>query len=306
MHRLDWNDIRFFLAIHQAGSLAGAGRDLGVQHSTVGRRLDALEHALGTPLFTRTLDGLLLTEAGRQILPLAEEAAKALAAIELGVGGNARIEGIVRVTTSDAFARFLVNVLPELQARHPNLTVHMLAGNRALDLAKGEADLAVRLMATAQGDLISRTVGLTGWSIYAAPAYLQRRGMLASPTALEGHDVIGFDEAMATTPGGLWLAAHAAGARVVLRANGIVPALNAAAAGMGIAVVPCFIGDAEAGLVRLTREVVGGRPITLVFHPSVGKIPRVRVVIDFIAETVQRSAAAFHGTAPAAPEPVGK
>jgi DNA-binding transcriptional LysR family regulator len=302
MHSLEWNDVRYFLAIGEAGTLAGAGRALGVQHSTVARRLDALERALGVSLFTRTPDGLILTEAGQEILPLAEAAGKALAAIERRVGGgDSRVEGRVRLATSEAFSGLMIRILSDLKARHPELTVDIISGNRPLDLTRGEADIAVRILPTQQPDLISRKVGKAGWSLYAAASYIHRAGIPATPSELAGHDLIDFDEAMAGVPGAEWLRKHGEGARIVLRGNSIISVLNAAVAGMGIAGLPCFVAEAEPGLRRLTHELVGSRDVCLVYMPAVGRIARVRAVIDFIAESLAERSAMLRGDAPAGP-----
>jgi DNA-binding transcriptional LysR family regulator len=293
---LDWNDFRHFLAVHRAGTLAGAARGLRVQHSTVGRRLDALEEALGARLFLRTPDGFVLTGAGAAILPLIEEAERALAAAErLVEGGDERIEGIVRLTTSESFSGLLVRRLAELSTLHPQLMVEVLAGNRSLDLSRGEADLAVRIAATTQPDLVCKRIGDAGWSLYASEGYLRRRGAPASPRDLAGHDVIAFDESMAAVPGAIWLDRHGAGARVAIRGNSIPAVLNAAIVGMGLAVIPCFMGDVEPTLSRLTPEVLGSREIWLVFHPDVARIARVRRVIDFVTMVIGEESARLRG-----------
>jgi DNA-binding transcriptional LysR family regulator len=298
MHSLDWNDVRYFLAIGEAGTLAGAGRALGVQHSTVARRLDAVERALGVSLFTRTPDGLILTEAGQEILPLAQQAGKALADMERRVGGgDSRIEGSVRLATSEAFSGLMIRILSELKERHPALTVDILSGNRPLNLTRGEADIAVRLMATPQPDLISRKVGESGWSLYAAESYTRRAGAPAVASDLAGHALIDFDEAMAGVPGAQWLRKHGDGARIVLRGNSIIAVLNAAVAGMGVAGLPCFVADAEPGLRRLTPAIIGTRDVCLVYMPTVGRIARVRAVIDFIAESLAERSALLRGDA---------
>ena len=296
MHSFDWNDLRYFLAIRRERTLAGAARSLRVQHSTVGRRLEALETMLGASLFTRTPDGFLLTEAGTGILTLAEDAERALTAIERRVAGtDERIEGIVRLTASEAFSGFLVRRLAELQQRHPGLMVEVLVGNQSLDLMRGEADLALRISATTQSELICKRIGDAGWSLYAAESYIARRGAPASPTELAGHDVIGFDETMAGVPGARYLRDYAAGAHVMLRGNSIVSVLNAAIVGMGLAMLPCFLAEAEPTLRRLAPEILGSREIWLVFHPDVARIARVRCVIDFVTEIIGREAARLRG-----------
>jgi DNA-binding transcriptional LysR family regulator len=296
LHNLDWNDLRYFLAVCRAGSLAGAGRSLRVRHSTVSRRLDALEAALCVSLFTRTPDGFVLTDAGTRIMPMAEEAERALLAVERQVGGeDDRIEGVVRLTTSEAFSGFMVRRMAPLHEAHPGLMVEVLSGNRPFDLTRGEADLALRIGHPVQPELICKRVGDAGWSVYASETYLARRGTPASLDDLSGHDVIGFDDTMAQVPGAIWLRDHAQGVAVTLRGNSILSVLNAAIVGMGVAVIPCFLGDGESNLRRLTPEVVGSRELWLVFHPDVARIARIRTVIDFVTAMIAKEAATLRG-----------
>jgi DNA-binding transcriptional LysR family regulator len=296
MHSLDWNDLRYFLAVCRAGTLVGAARSLHVRHSTVGRRVEALEAALGVSLFMRAPDGLVLTEAGREIVPLAEEAERAVTAVERRVaGGDKRIDGIVRVTTSESFSGFLMRRLPELQAQHPTLTVEVLTGNASLDLMRRQADLAIRFMETTQADLICKRLCDAGWSLYASETYLARAGNPRTPTDLARHDIIGFDETMARSPGAIWLEEHKAGARVVVRCNSLMSALNASIAGMGVTVLPCFLAEAQPSLRRLTDEVLATRAIWVVFHPDVAQIRRVRTVIDFVSTIIGKEATTFRG-----------
>ena len=296
MHNMDWDDIRYFLAIYRSGSSNGAARCLGVQHTTVGRRLTALEEALETNLFIRTPEGLSPTAAALEILPLAEEAERSFLAITRQVGSSdSRIEGEVRLTTSDAFSTYVVRQLPRLRERHPALTVEILSGNSLFDLARGEADLAIRMVPTTQPDLICRKIGVAGWSLYASEDYLARRGRPKSTTDLCGHEVIGFDESLAGSPGALWLGQHAKGTLMPLKGNSIGAVVNAAIVGIGVAIVPCYIASAEAGLRRVTPEVLSSRDIWLVFHPDAARVARIRTVIDFVAEVIGADAALFAG-----------
>jgi DNA-binding transcriptional LysR family regulator len=255
-----------------------------------------LEAALGASLFTRAPEGLMLTEAGRGIVSLAEDAERAVAAIERRVaGGDKRIEGIVRVATSETFSGFLMRRLPELQERHPTLTVELLSGNASLDLMRREADLAIRFTETTQPDLISKRLCDVGWSLYGSESYLARAGTLKSPTDIAGHDIIGFAETMVRSPGAVWLEQHKTDTRVVALSNSLLSALNAGVAGMGVTVLPCFLADPDPRLRRLTDEVVATRPIWVVFHADVGQIKRVRAVIDFVSSIIVKDAAAFRG-----------
>jgi DNA-binding transcriptional LysR family regulator len=295
---VDWNDFRYFLAIARAGSFAGAARELGVEHTTVGRRLTALETALGTRLFVRGPEGLTITAAGRDVLPLCEEIAARAQAIERRVAGESdRVEGTVRVAVSEALSGYFIKQSGALRDRHPGLTVEMLIGNQASDLLRGEADLAVRARPVTEPDLVARKLVSAGWSMYASADYLARRGMPPAPETLAGHDVIAFDDSMARTPGRIWFDTHAKGCNVAMRGNSLVAVLNAALSGLGLAVLPCFLaeGDPEPRLRRLTPRVLDTRDIHLVVHPDLARVARVRAVMDFIVELFARDAALWTG-----------
>ena len=294
----DWNDFRYFLAIARSGSLAGAARELGVEHTTVGRRLSALEADLGARLFLRGPDGLIATDAGRGILPLAQEIEARFEAIGRRVsGGDDRIEGTVRFSISEALSGYFVKHFAALRERHPSLVVQISSGNHASDLMRGEADLAVRAREVTEPDLLARKVACAGWSLYAAHDYVARKGAPATPEDLRGHDVIGFDDSLRNTPGGLWLDAHANGTNIVMRGNSIVAAINAAICGMGVGVVPCFLAETEPLLRRLTPRVLGGRDIYLVVHPDLARVARVRAVMDFVVDLFTKDAALWSGAA---------
>lgn len=293
---LEWNDLRYFLAVYRTRTLAGAARSLGVEHTTVGRRLATMERALGATLFVRTPGGLLPTESAGQILPLAEQAERALQSIErVALGEDSRPEGLVRVTTSETFVMFLGRRLAELHAKHPSITVEVLSGNANLDLTRGEADLAVRIAPTTQAELVCRKLVAAGWSAFASRSYVATHGVPTPITNLASHNVIAFNDSLSKVPGARWLEAHAKGAHVVLRSGSIPAAWNAALGGLGIAVVPCFLAEREPDMLRLTSEVLGSRDIFLVAHPDLARVARVRVVMDFLIDRFSRDAELLSG-----------
>ena len=249
---MDWNDLRYFLTIARTGTLAGAARELRVEHTTVGRRLSALENALGVRLFTRGPGGVLLTAAGAEVLRSAEDIADNVASIERRVSGvDSRISGTVRLTIPESVNDYFARQLARLRACYPELVIELLSDNRALDIRGGEADIAVRFCEASDPDLIVRKAGIGGWSLYASPEYVARKGLLKSPKDLRGHDVIGFQESLADVTGALWLRAHADGARTVLRGNSTAAIASAVVVGLGLAPLPCFLA-AQSGIVRLT------------------------------------------------------
>lgn len=290
----DWNDLRYLAAIARSGSLTAAARELGVKHTTVGRRLEALEEALGTKLLVRGPDGVTLTDLAKEILPLVDEMAARADAIQRRVTSDDRIAGGVRVATTDTLGEFLLRELPSFHERHPELTIEILASSRSYDLLRGEADVALRVADVTSPELLVRKLGRTGWSLYASAAYVAKRGGIVDPDDLRGHDAVGF----ATTlrwPGALWLDERAQGIHFVLRANTMMTAVRAVAAGIGLSVLPCFLASIEPLLVRLTPRVLGSTPMMLLVPRDLARVPRVRAVLDWITGLVERDPALWSG-----------
>lgn len=289
-----WDDLRALLAVHRGRSLAAAGRALGIDATTVGRRLGALEQALGARLFERTPEGLSPTEAGRRAVALAERTDEGVTALEREVGGaDARVEGPVRLTAGDGLlVNVLVPALPGLLARHPGLRLELFAGTRAYDLARREADVAVRLFRPREPSLIATRLAQVGYGLYAAPAYLGRRGAPARAADLAGHDLLGFDASLDRTPEMRWLRARAGEDRFVLRCS-TTPALVAACrAGLGIMACAARIAAAEPGLARvLPRVALPAREVWAVYHPDLRGSARVGAVLDWLAATLRAAEA---------------
>ncbi len=162
----------------------------------------------------------------------------------------------------------------------------------AIDLARGDADLAVRMFRESRGDLITRKIGTMGWSVYASRPYLDKHPC-GSIDSFEGHDLVGFADATARSPGGVWLAAREKGARVVMRGTTVTTVMQSAMAGMGIAVLPCHVVDAS--LVRLTDEIVAQTEVFLLIPPTHRETARVRIVGDAIADLFARECAGLSG-----------
>ena len=284
---MDWDDLRYFLAAYRHRTMAGAARELGCEHTTVGRRIAALETALATSLFTRRPEGLVPTEAANDLAPLAEKTARAIAEISsVAAQRDTRLAGVVRLTTPDAFAGFVIKRLVELRERCPEVVVDVLSDNRVLDIARGEADLALRFAPTTQNDLVTRRLSEVNGAIYASPTYIARRG--GSVDSLAGHEVVGYEDSLANVPGARWLARHGEEATVVLRGNSLLAVLDAAAEGLGLAVLPCWLADPDPRLQRLSAPGLTSGSLYLVVHPDVAKIARVRTVMDFLVDVVRR------------------
>jgi len=283
-----WEDLRYFLAVARAGSLAKAGRALKVQHTTVARRVTQLEQDLGVALIARTPDGVQLTTAGERALAHAEAMEAEMSALALAVGGgDEKLEGAVKVTVSEGVSGFLLRRLAPLKARHPKLDIHILTSNRAYDLSRGEADIAIRVVPTSDSDLKIRKLADAAWCVYAAKEYLAAHPAPRTSDDLKKHALIGFDEGLANVPGAVWLREHGLEDRVVLRTNSIPSALSATVSAIGLALLPSLTACDETSVVRVLEDlVIDRRPMWLVTHPDVARAARVRVVMDFLTELI--------------------
>jgi DNA-binding transcriptional LysR family regulator len=302
----DWNDLRCFLAIAREGSLAAAARVLEVDASTVGRRLSALEAGLGARLFERTPSGLALTDAARSIRSAVEEMeAGALAVERRASGEDARLEGMVRITLTEAFAVDMI--LPRFapfRERHPGIEVRFLTHYGALDLTRREAELAIRLTRPQDASLVARKVGEIAIAPYASEEYLARRGQPDPTRGFTGHAVIGYTGDAARWPEARWLTETAPGARVAIRCNSILSVVAAARAGLGVGVLPCLRGDREPALRRVAPPVDAlRRGIWLVVHPDLQHNARVRATLHFLTELIQRERPLLSGEGRPAPIP---
>jgi DNA-binding transcriptional LysR family regulator len=294
----DWDDLRYLLAVSRAGSFAGAARELSVKHTTVARRIAALEEALGAALVRKGTDHVALTRAGEEVMATAARMATEAESIARRVSGDGRIEGIVRVTMPDAFAMYVAKRVPELRDRHPDLAVHILSDARVYDLDAGEADIAIRVHAATKPHYIERKLCEPRWAFYASRDYVDRRGAPTNVAELGTHVLIGYGAEGANAPGAVWLDEHLPSATYEARFNSVVQVLNAIAMGLGVGPIPCFLGDGDSDLLRVCDVQLPARAIRLVAHPDVARVPRVRAVIDFIAESFKRDEAMWAGKRP--------
>ncbi len=296
MRRLDWNDLKYLLALKRAGTLAGAARALSVDHSTVSRRLSALEEEIGSSLFRRTPEGLVFTEAGEQAAATAEAMERTTQSL-LGklAGGDDRPEGVVRLTIPEGF---IPRVLPEVQQlgeRHPGLRVELLSSSAALDLLRGEADLALRLFRPTQAGLVVRPLGKVGWSLYAGEAYVARKGLLAAAGDLTGHELIAYEEGLKSTPGQRWLDETDHHGQVVMRCGTMRAVQLAIAQGVGIGAMPCFVAANDPTLRRMMPQTIAAGEAHLVTTPDLQKVKRVRLVLDALVAMYERDRAIYQG-----------
>jgi DNA-binding transcriptional LysR family regulator len=285
----DWNDLRPFLALARAGSLAGAARSLGTQHSTISRRIDALEQALGLRLVQRVPSGVGLTEAGQRLMPLAEEAERAMLAFEAAASGAPRIW---RVSLPTGIASLVGPGIAALRKRWPDLAVEVQSSSQMADIVSGAADIAVRMRRVEDQSLMVRKLGEAGWSLYASPGYLAKTPFAGD---LAGHSLIGFHADLAETPADVWLSRHGVAGQVVLRLGQMTDLVATARSGVGLALLPCVLADAAEGLVRLTPDVLVRQPVFLVCRRDVAGDPAARPVIRCLATAITRAGPVLEG-----------
>jgi DNA-binding transcriptional LysR family regulator len=280
---MDWDDARVLLGLLRTGNLRAAALRLGLDTSTVSRRLARIEEKLGTRLFSRTRDGLRPTAAAERLRKHAEAMEAELASmVQSARAQQTSVSGAVRIATTEAFGRMLVTAgLLDVQREHPGVAIDLLAENRSVDLARGEADVAVRLAALRQPSLRARCVARTPVGLFAAPAYLRARGPVHG-AVLRGHDVLLPGGDLARLAEAKWLASQP-GVRAVFRSNSMSALVAAAVAGHGIVPMPVGWGDSEPGLERVRILDVPERKVWLVTHGAVAGRPAVDVVSARIA-----------------------
>ena len=287
----NWDDIRYFLAIARLGSLQAAALELGVDPSTVFRRLRALEHYLGTHLFDRRRRGQYrLTQAGEILVDQASQIDDSMHHIEHRVRGkDLQLSGHIRVATSEDLAvALLARHLRAFERKHPEITIELLTDNRYYSLSRGEADVAIRPGRSTDEELVvRRRICRTCFGLFASPAYLARHGEPQSRAQLSDHRVIEWRENLAREDFGGeifdWFSGtgrHGSNSMLCVRAL--------AAEGLGIAMLPEFLGSEEASLQRVLPELrIDSDYIWLLHHGEMRHTARVRAFNDFIFEGLQ-------------------
>jgi DNA-binding transcriptional LysR family regulator len=283
---LNWDDLRYAVAAHRAKTMAGAARLLGVKHSTVLRRIEALEEALGTRIFDRTPNGLRETEAGTAVLAAAERVEQGVFEVERTATARDESEdAVVRLATNELFAmHFLGARLAEFRRRRPHAQLMLLTGKAFVSLQQLDAEVAIRMISgqepPGESNLIARKLERVAWSLYGSRSYLDGR-RAPEQISLQGQAPPWLGKPLQDAPISLWTTS--------------LPVTHSfIAGGMGAGVIPCFVGDADDRLERL-GPTVGWSTLWLVVHPDLQTTPRVRRVIDFVVEMVKRDGDLLRG-----------
>jgi DNA-binding transcriptional LysR family regulator len=294
---MEWTDLRYFLAAVRGGNLSAAARELGVNYTTVRRRLDALQKGLGATLIQRTPDGLTLTRAGEAVRELCEKIeATALEVERRAAGQDRELGGTVRLTATETLAaRFLIPAMAALRRRHPELEIELIPDYRLLDLSRQQADLAMRNARPADPRLVCRRVGGFAITLYASRAYLAARGRPRRGAGLAGHDLVSWTYLLPATRS-QFMGESVAEARIVFRSNSTLALMHAVAEGFGIGFIPCYLADEDPRMVRIWPEVAPHmQKLWLIHHEDLRRTARIRLVSDAIAAAMRRESRVLRG-----------
>lgn len=283
---MNWDDVRIFVALVRAESLSLAARRLKVEHSTVARRIDSLEKALGLRLFDRLPRGWQLTGEGEQLFARAEQMEEKAHEFLREAADGAELSGTVRLSAPPALSNALL--VPKLAGHHEKwspITLEVIAESRVASLTRREADLAIRVGRPQDAGLAIRRLGAMSYGVYAHGAYLRRH-----PPA--EWRFIGYDDSLHHAPEQQWLEKFAAGRAFSFRSNSLASLYEATRTGLGVSVLPYFLTRASPELVDLA--IAPGpepRELWLVIHPDVRRSPRVRLIADVVADIISSSEA---------------
>jgi DNA-binding transcriptional LysR family regulator len=292
---LPWDDVRLFLALCRARTVRVAAARLGVDASTVSRRLVALEEALASSLFDRGRDGIAPTKAAEDLLPVAEEMEAVMHRFARAADSLERdVAGVVRITCPQDVAEVLIApLLPELLARHPALRIELAPGEAVLDLTRREADLALRTVRPTRGDLVVTRLATVRWVAVATAAVVRSLGTVRAWTDAPW---IAWGERLSGIPPARWLATHAGAVEPVVRSDSLALQLALAVQGVGALLAPepsaQHYGLVPLRLGKPLRAAAADWPsddLHLVTHRALRQVPRVRVVWDLLVERATRT-----------------
>lgn len=282
---MDWDDLRYLLAVARAGSLTDAARGLGVSYSTVSRRITALEEALGARLFERHAAGYELTPAGSEMLDSAQRMESEFLALSRRVEGrDSRLAGRLRVATTDALAAHFMPELALFARRYPEIEIDLLSTPAPAELAMRDAEVALLATDAPPARLVGRRLARLASALYASRDYLAERPDIED---LRSHLWVGWELGMQHIPAARWMRDHVPDARIVCRVSTGSALLAAVRAGLGISHLLCFLTEADDMLRRVRPpEPSLETGLWLLTHEDLSATGRVRVFLDFLAESI--------------------
>ena len=285
MFELDWGDFKLLLALSRGGSVAGAARLLGVDSSTISRRLAAMEHAVGACLVLRGGRDFSFTAEGKR----AVSAAAAMETIVVSAvtdihAAKTDIDGIVRISSVPSLVRLLMPFPAIASAKHPKLSIELNAATRVIDLAKGEADIAIRMIQPTEIDLIAKRAFEFQTAVYASKSYAEKHGLPETFEDLRQHRLVQYVESMLHLPWFRWIENYANKNAPATRVDGTEMAFSLVSSGAGIGVLSCYSGDFSPDLVRVFPEAVDNTVGWIVYHETARNSARIRAVVEILTE----------------------
>ncbi|SFW25326.1 LysR family transcriptional regulator [Luteibacter sp. UNCMF366Tsu5.1] len=286
--RLDWDDLRLFLAIAKTGTLTAAASQLDLSQPTAGRRLRQLEEACGCALFQRSASGFRLTDEGAAMLRHAERMEDEVLAMERELAGqDDTLHGQLRVSSPDWFAHLvLAPAIARFSLRHPRVTIELVADFRMLSLDRREADLVFRFRPSDVPDVVQRRLTYVRYDLFASSGYLAARGRPEATADGEGHAIIGMDTQFDALADVAWLHERFPRAQLTIRSNSREAQGIACAHDAGLAVLPSVLGH-HYGLERIdTGDALPSRDLWLCYHADLRRLRRLRTFLDFLGEAI--------------------
>jgi DNA-binding transcriptional LysR family regulator len=291
---MEWNDLRFVLAVAEAGSLAGAARALRVNHTTVLRRITAFEKGLGLRLFERLPTGYVLTAGGRELIEAARHVNDTIVGLERKLAGqDLRLSGTVRVTTTDSLmGSLLPDILAAFRKAHPGIQLEVAISNALLNLSRRDADVAIRPAENPPEHLVGRSIGKVAFAVYAGGDYLSRH----KKTALADHQWVAPDDSLSGISIARWMRAELSNSEVTLRADSVLGLKLAAEAGLGLAALPCYLGDTSPRLVCVHAPIRAMETaLWILTHDDLRHTARIRAFTEFAANALAQQRPLLEG-----------
>jgi DNA-binding transcriptional LysR family regulator len=291
---MQWDDLRYVLALKRRSTLSAAARSLGVNHTTVARRVAALEEEISARLFDKTPQGYAPTQAGEDILEVARRMESEMASLDRHVlGKDTRLSGPLRVTTVDIMATQHAAEIAAFTRRYPDVQLEVSVDNSMRSLTKREADVALRITNSPAENLVGRRLGRLEFALYGADALIEVQN---DPTDLTCYPWLGWDERLGAKLTERWMQKHVPRARVVCRFDTSVTMFEAVRQGMGLSFLGCLWADRTPGLRRIRGVEPGfGMDLWLLTHPDLRNTARVRAFMDHMGEAMRPSADAMAG-----------
>ncbi len=287
---MNWDHIKYFLAVARSGSLSAAAKRLNVDHTTVARRIAHLEENIGSILFVREQKGYQLTEAGQRLTAHAEAMEGNSLALQNELSDETLgATGSVRLATPEALgSQFLSRFWSVFRRRHPGIEIELVADTRPLSLNKREADIAIALARPDRGRLISSKVGEYSLKLYGSPAYLKDHPHIYRPRDLAGHEFISYVDDLIPVEQLRLLEKTLNNPRVVLRSTNVTGQTNAAVDGVGLALLPCFLADRTQGLVPILPDLINiTRDLWLLTHEDIRPLARIDATMQFLSTLIK-------------------